>query len=50
MAEKDYDAKLVRRDSDSITISLRGQIEIYEICKVQEFTSERKMMSITVKR
>ena len=29
MVEKDCEAKLVQRDSDSITISLRGQIEIY---------------------
>jgi len=50
MAEKDCEARFLQRDSDSITISLRGEIETYEICKIQEFTSDRKMMSITVKR
>jgi len=48
MIEKDYQAKFLMRDTSSIKISLRGIEEIYDIIQIYEFTSDRKMMSITV--
>lgn len=42
--------RFVERDNDNITISVQGQIEKYKILKMIEFTSERKRMSIVVKR
>ena len=50
MIEKDYQAKFIIRDSSSIKISLRGIEEIYDIFQIYEFTSDRKMMSITVRK
>ena len=49
MIEKDYNCSFLVRDSSSIKISMRGIQETYEILQVFEFTSDRKMMSITVK-
>mmetsp|Transcript_36704 Transcript_36704/g.56267 ORF Transcript_36704/g.56267 Transcript_36704/m.56267 type:complete len:94 (-) Transcript_36704:710-991(-) len=46
--EDNHDSKLISRDSDSITISINGQHEVYKILKVFEFSSERKMMSVSV--
>ena len=43
-------ASLLSRDSDSVKISLNGRDEEYKIIKVFEFTSDRKMMSVVVKR
>ena len=50
MIEDNYQAKLVYRDSDIIKISIRDTIETYKLIKVYEFNSDRKMMSISVKR
>jgi len=50
MIEDNYDSSFVSRDSDSITIEVNKVKEVYDIIKFYEFTSERKMMSITVKR
>ena len=50
MIEKDYQAKFLMRDTSSIKISLRGVEEIYDIIQIHEFTSDRKMMSITVQK
>ena len=41
--------KLVARDATSITIDILGEREVYDVIKVFEFTSERKMMSIIMK-
>ena len=41
---------MVDRDSDTIKISIRGKLETYKVIKVYEFNSDRKMMSVTVKR
>lgn len=41
---------MTAKDSDSISISISGQVEIYRILKVFEFTSDRKMMSVLVKK
>jgi magnesium-transporting ATPase (P-type) len=41
---------LLSRDSDTIKILLNGKEEEYRILKMYEFTSDRKMMSIIVKR
>ena len=41
--------KLVGRDATSITIEVMGVRETYEILKVFEFTSERKMMTVIVR-
>jgi len=50
MIEDNYDSSFVSRDSDSITIEVNNVKEVYDIIKFYEFTSDRKMMSITVKR
>jgi magnesium-transporting ATPase (P-type) len=50
MAEDYYGAKFLNRDADSITIEINGVAEIYKIIKVHEFTSDRKMMSLSVER
>jgi magnesium-transporting ATPase (P-type) len=50
MIEDNYDSSFISRDSDSITIEVNKVKEVYDIIKFYEFTSERKMMSITVKR
>jgi len=50
MIEENYDSSFVSRDADSITIEVNNVKEVYDIIKFYEFTSERKMMSITVKR
>ena len=46
--EKEYGSRFVSRDSDTITIEVQGRQEIYKILKIYEFTSARKMMSVTV--
>ena len=50
MIEQNYEATYITRDSDSITIRINGQNEVYKLIKNYEFTSDRKMMSITVRR
>ena len=50
MIEENYDSSFVSRDADSITIEVNNVKEVYDIIKFYEFSSERKMMSITVKR
>ena len=49
MVENKGIAKLVARDATSITIEVMGVTETYDIIKVFEFTSERKMMTIIVR-
>jgi magnesium-transporting ATPase (P-type) len=46
--ENNHGAKFVGRDAETITISIGDKIEVYKIIKIYEFTSDRKMMSITV--
>ena len=48
MLEDLYEATLLSRDSDSITIRINGMVENYRVVKIYEFDSDRKMMSITV--
>lgn len=48
--EESYKAVFVNRDSDSVTIKIRDNEEVYNIIKVYEFNSDKKMMSVTVKR
>ena len=48
MLEREYDARFIMRDSQSIKISINEVDEVYDILNVYEFTSDRKMMSITV--
>lgn len=50
MIEQNYEASYITRDSDSITIRINGQDEVYKLIKSYEFTSDRKMMSVTVRR
>lgn len=45
----DY-VRFVQRDNDSITIKVRDDIEKYKILKVIDFDSDRKRMSMVVKR
>ena len=49
MVEEKGLARLVARDATTITIEILGATEVYQIVKVNEFTSERKMMSIVVR-
>ena len=49
MVEKRGLARLVSREATSMTIEVQGVLEVYDIIKVHEFTSDRKMMSIIVK-
>ena len=49
MVEKKNLAKLVSRDATSMTIEIMGVTETHDIVKVNEFTSERKMMSVVAK-
>ena len=42
--------KIVSKNSDSIKIQIDGKVEEYKIMKVYDFTSDRKMMSVVVKR
>ena len=42
-------ASMVERDQKSIKIVINGKTEVYEIMKVEEFTSDRKRMSVLVK-
>lgn len=44
-----YDVQFISRDSESITIQVRGAIEKYTVLKVNHFSSDRKMMSIIVR-
>ena len=48
MIEKEYNARFIMRDSQSIKISINKVEEVYDVLNVFEFTSDRKMMSITV--
>lgn len=50
MIELNYNSSFVTKDSDSITIKINDQTEVYTIVKIYEFSSDRKMMSVTVKR
>lgn len=49
MVEKKRLAKLVARDATTMTIEVLGETETYDVVKVFEFSSERKMMSVVVK-
>jgi magnesium-transporting ATPase (P-type) len=48
MIEKEYNARFIMRDSQSIKISINKIEEVYDVLNVYEFSSDRKMMSITV--
>ena len=50
MIESNYNCKFLSRTNNEITISIRGKEEVYKIIKFYEFTSGRKMMSISVIR
>ena len=50
MVEDRCACKLISRDSDTIKLEMQLNIETYQIKKVYDFTSDRKMMSITVLR
>ena len=41
---------MTAKDSETISIWISGQSEIYTIIKMFEFTSDRKMMSVIVKK
>lgn len=49
MVEKKGLAKLLKRDATSVTIEVMGEVETYDVIKVIEFSSERKMMSVVMK-
>ena len=50
MIEENYDCRFLKRTNNDITISMRGREEVYKIVKFYEFTTARKMMSISVIR
>jgi phospholipid-translocating ATPase len=43
-------AYFIERDSNVVKIFINGEVEIYTVLKVVEFTSERKRMSVVVRR
>mmetsp|Transcript_32846 Transcript_32846/g.50197 ORF Transcript_32846/g.50197 Transcript_32846/m.50197 type:complete len:241 (+) Transcript_32846:953-1675(+) len=47
-AEKELGGKLLSRDKEQIEIEIEGVKEQYRVLKVHHFTSDRRMMSITV--
>ena len=49
MVEQKNLAKFIARDSQTITVEILGELERYSYVKMNEFTSERKMMSVIVK-
>ena len=49
MIYKQYNSSFISCDTSSIKISIRGNEETYEIIDVYKFSSDRKMMSVTVK-
>jgi P-type E1-E2 ATPase len=50
LVEEKYESRFVSRIGSDIKISIRGQEENYKIIKIYEFTSGRKMMSVSVIR
>lgn len=50
MIEDNYDSEFLGRTGDKISIRVRDQTEQYKIVNFYEYTSERKMMSITLIR
>jgi len=50
MCKKTQYARFIERDSNRIKIEVEKQLEEYEILKVIEFDSDRKRMSVVVKR
>jgi len=50
MCKKTQYARFIERDSNIIKIEVEKQLEEYEILKVIEFDSDRKRMSVVVKR
>ena len=45
-----YGCKLVSRTTDSVEIEINEEVETWKIIKLNEFSSDRKMMSIVVRR
>jgi len=50
LVEDKYESRFVSRIGSDIKISIRGEEENYKIIKINEFSSGRKMMSVTVIR
>lgn len=50
LVEEKYECKFVSRIGSDIRISIRGTEETYKIIKCYEFSSNRKMMSVSVIR
>ena len=47
--EKEYDCYLRDRGQDNVTIEIGGVSEIFEVLKINHYSSERKRMSVIVK-
>jgi magnesium-transporting ATPase (P-type) len=45
MAKRTGFCEFVSRDSSTLTLKVKGQIEVYKNIKFYDFTSERKMMT-----
>jgi magnesium-transporting ATPase (P-type) len=45
-----YGFKLISRTTDTVEIEMNGEVETWKIIKLNEFSSDRKMMSIVVRR
>jgi magnesium-transporting ATPase (P-type) len=45
-----YGFKLISRTTDTVEIEMNGEVETWKIIKFNEFSSDRKMMSIVVRR
>ena len=48
--ERQYDAKLLENGKKEIVISIDGRLSKYEKIRTMKFTSQRKMMSVAVRR
>ena len=50
MSKSSHYSEFVEKDSHSIRIQINGKIESYEYIKIIEFSSDRKKMSVVVRR
>lgn len=49
MVESKKLAKLISRDAHTMTVEVMGETEQYDVLKVIEFSSDRKMMTVVVR-
>lgn len=47
---KDYGFRFLKRDKSSILVEINGQVERIEVVETFPFSSDRKRMSVIIKR